>query len=190
MVKLIALLGNKGTAYEKTRHNSGWLLGDALLPHLETPPSWQEKFHGLWTKTQIEEIPLIMLKPLTYMNESGKSIGEAIRYFTIDPEETLVVHDDIETPFGMVKLQQGGGLGGHNGLRSAVQYLGSDRFFRLRIGIGRPQHADVASFVLGRFTSDEVAKLPLVMDIAVRLLESFFSQRCRQNVLPMQEKIQ
>ncbi|MHC1691660.1 MAG: aminoacyl-tRNA hydrolase [Sphaerochaetaceae bacterium] len=189
MVKLIALLGNKGTLYGRTRHNSGWLFGDALSAHVGAIPSWQEKFHGVWANLPIADTSVVLLKPLTYMNESGTSIGEACRYFHFAAEDVLVVHDDIETQFGTVKLQKGGGLGGHNGLRSTNQALGCDQFLRLRIGIGRPLHGDVASFVLGHFTPEESIQLPLILDMAVGLTESFIKERCAMETLPRQGKL-
>ena len=123
------------------------------------------------------------------MNESGKSIGEANRYFSIEPQQTIVVHDDVELPFGTCRLQLGGGLGGHNGLRSTVRHLGSDSFIRLRIGIGRPQHGEIASFVLSRFSSEEEMKLSILWGKSVELIESFISRQCRTEILPMQENI-
>lgn len=189
MVKLIALLGNKGTLYRQTRHNYGWLFGDALVDHIGTTLSWQEKFHGSWCKCMISNLPIILLKPMTFMNESGRSIGEACRYFNIASEEILVIHDDIELSFGMLKLQAGGGLAGHNGLKSTMTQLGSDRFIRLRLGIGRPIHGDVASFVLSRFSAEEEMKVPLVMQKGIGILESFLSQKCRPELLPIQENI-
>ncbi|PKL14324.1 MAG: aminoacyl-tRNA hydrolase [Spirochaetae bacterium HGW-Spirochaetae-8] len=189
MVKLIALLGNKGILYRQTRHNYGWMFGEALSDHLGTPLSWQEKFHGVWCKCMISNLPIILLKPMTFMNESGRSIGEASRYFNIGSEEILVIHDDIELSFGTVKLQAGGGLAGHNGLKSTMAQIGSDHFLRFRLGIGRPTHGDVASFVLNRFSAEEEMKVPLVMQQGIRILESFLSQKCRPELLPIQEKI-
>ncbi len=126
---------------------------------------------------------------MLFMNESGRSIGEACRYFNISPEEILVVHDDVELSFGTVKLQFGGGLAGHKGLKSTVDQIGSDRFHRLRIGIGRPTHGDVASFVLSRFSAEQEMKLPLIMLRGIGILESFLSEKCRPELLPMQENI-
>jgi PTH1 family peptidyl-tRNA hydrolase len=189
MVKLIALLGNKGTLYRSTRHNCGWLFAEALIDHVGAAPSWQEKFHGSWCKRSVSGLPVILLKPMLFMNESGRSIGEACRYFNIASEEILVVHDDVELSFGTVKLQFGGGLAGHKGLKSTVDLIGSDRFHRLRIGIGRPAHGDVASFVLSRFSAEEEMKLPLIMQRGIGILESYLGEKCRPELLPMQENI-
>lgn len=183
MIRLIAFLGNKGLPYARTRHNSGWMFLDTLLGTLETP-SWHIKFHGEYSQTTIAGKRMILLKPQTYMNESGRSIGELSRFFTIQPEEILVVHDDIELPFGTVRLQSGGGFGGHNGLRSAAREIESDRFARLRIGIGRPSTMAVATYVLRRFTAQEEAELPLVLDAAAELIVSWLETGCAAAYLP------
>jgi peptidyl-tRNA hydrolase, PTH1 family len=189
MVKLIAFLGNKGIQYRKTRHNCGWLLSDALVSYINSTAIWQEKFHAQWQKANISGQSVILLKPVLFMNESGKSIGEANRYFSIEPQETIVVHDDVELSFGTCRLQFGGGLAGHNGLRSTVQHLGSDRFLRLRIGIGRPQHGDIASFVLGRFSPEEEMKLPIIWEKCIELIETFITRQCKLENLPTQKDI-
>lgn len=146
-MKLIVFLGNPGKEYAKTRHNSGFIVCDSLFPSA----SWQTKFHGWYA----QEGETRLLKPQTYMNLSGISVGEAVRFFRLKPEEVLVVHDDLELPFGVVRLQLGGGLAGHNGLRSIKEHVGSAGFARLRIGIGRPIHGNVAQYVLSPFTKEE-----------------------------------
>lgn len=166
MVKLLVFLGNPGKQYERTRHNAGWMVCDTM--HIDSP--WQQKFHAYWAQTRGFSGQVRLLKPQTYMNESGISVSEATHFFDIQPEDVLVVHDDLELPFGTVRLQSGGGLQGHNGLRSIKQHLGTDRFLRLRIGIGRPQRGDVSSFVLSRFSPDEEIQLPLVLQKANGLL--------------------
>lgn len=157
-------MGNPGKAYINTRHNAGFLLCDFLYPGA----SWQTKFHSLYAK----EDGIILLKPQTYMNLSGIATSEATSFFHIKCEEVLVVHDDLELPLGTVKLQLGGGMGGHNGLRSIKERLGSDCFYRLRIGIGRPKHGDVALFVTSPFTEDEQITFSHVLDEAAKLLKN------------------
>lgn len=183
MIRLIVFLGNKGTQYAQTRHNSGWLFLETL-PEIQVSASWQEKFHGKWTKTQIAGTPLHAVKPMTYMNESGTCVGPMARYFSIGPEDILVVHDDIELPFGTTRLQIGGGLAGHNGLRSIQSAVGSKNFFRLRIGVGRPVRGDVASHVLGRFTQMEEAELPLIFDRSAQIMRDWIAGKCRIDDLP------
>ncbi|MGN1164438.1 MAG: aminoacyl-tRNA hydrolase [Candidatus Ornithospirochaeta sp.] len=154
MTKLIVFLGNPGKDYEKTRHNAGFLLSSVLYPSL----SWQGKFHSLYAQDGSVKI----LKPLTYMNLSGTAVSECATFFKIKCEEIIVVHDDLELPLGKAKMQSGGGLQGHNGLRNIKDRLGCDKFRRLRIGIGRPVHGDVRLFVTSPFGKDEMILLEQV----------------------------
>lgn len=167
MVKLIVFLGNPGKIYSNTRHNVGWILADQMYPTTQ----WQQKFHAETASVGAFRL----LKPQTYMNESGISVRACCDFFQIKADEVLVVHDDLELPFGTVRMQKGGGLQGHNGLRSIKTHLGSDSFLRLRIGIGRPRKGDIATFVLTPFSKEEVPVLPLLLAKAERLLKDDFS---------------
>ncbi|MDD3056881.1 MAG: aminoacyl-tRNA hydrolase [Sphaerochaeta sp.] len=167
MVKLMVFLGNPGREYARTRHNVAWMVCDHLHPNL----SWSVKFHAQLAS----EATVRLLKPQTYMNESGKSVRAALDFYNLEPTEILVIHDDLELPYGTLRLQAGGGLQGHNGLKSIKQHAGSDQFLRLRIGIGRPKHGSVASYVLERFTAEEEVSLPLVLDLASTMLRGDFS---------------
>ncbi len=167
MVKLMAFLGNPTREYSLTRHNVGFQLAD----HLYGALSWSSKFHG---KTASDK-GIFLLKPETYMNESGRSVRAAMDFYNLDIEQLLVVHDDLELPFGTLRLQQGGGLGGHKGLRSIVQHLSDDAFLRLRIGIGRPQHGSVSAWVLSRFDSVEEAQLSDLFSLSEALLTGSYS---------------
>ena len=166
MAKLIVFLGNPGLQYRQTRHNVAWLVCDSLCDMLSgTVPqiSWQSKFHGLYCK----QGDSILLKPQTFMNESGISVQEASKFYNIDPKQVMVVHDDIELEFGKVKAQLGGGMGGHNGLRSVKQHLGTDQFRRLRVGVGRPDaRVQVADHVLGRFSPVEERLIGSILECA------------------------
>lgn len=164
MIKLIAYLGNPGKDYEKTRHNAGYMLFDELYGYEQT----QSKFHSLYFKKG----NVHMIKPLTYMNLSGTAVSEAASFFKLKPEEILVVHDDLELPLGEVKLQKGGGLQGHNGLRSIKERIGSAEFHRLRIGIGRPKYGDVRVYVTSNFTDDERITLSQAFVKAERLMKT------------------
>ena len=175
MVKLMVFLGNPGREYARTRHNVGWMVCDHLFPNL----SWSTKFHAQLAR----ETVVSLLKPQTYMNESGKSVRAALDFYHLEPKDILVVHDDLELPYGTLRLQAGGGLQGHNGLKSIKQHVGSDAFLRLRIGIGRPNHGSVASYVLERFTSEEEISLPLVLDLASTMLNGDFSRLPVTNTL-------
>jgi PTH1 family peptidyl-tRNA hydrolase len=116
------------------------------------------------------------LKPLTFMNLAGESARAMGDFFKISPESWVAIHDDIDLPFGEIRFQKGGGLGGHNGLRSLKTHWGTDQFYRLRVGIGRPARGDVASFVLGRFTPDEEIELDRVLDQAGKELDAALSR--------------
>jgi len=163
----VVFLGNPGREYERTRHNAGFLVADRWMR--DAP--WQQKFKGSWATVTLAGRKFGLLRPNTFMNLAGESVRAAADFFKITPQAWLAVHDDIELPFGEVRLQVGGGLGGHNGLRSLRQHLGTDGFHRLRIGVGRPVHGDVAAFVLGRFTPDEEIELERILDRAAETLE-------------------
>jgi peptidyl-tRNA hydrolase, PTH1 family len=153
---LVVGLGNPGREYEQTRHNVGWLVADELARRHGS--SFRSKFSGRLAETRVDGLRLALLKPETYMNDSGRSLSAAARFFKADPESVLVVHDDVDLEPGRLQARLGGGLAGHNGLRSIVQALGSQDFLRLRIGVGRPGRGDrrsVADYVLARFEPDE-----------------------------------
>jgi peptidyl-tRNA hydrolase, PTH1 family len=149
---LVAGLGNPGREYERTRHNAGWLVADELARR--HGGSFRGKFSGQFAETRLEELRLALLKPETYMNVSGRSIGAARKFFKVEPADVLVVHDDVDLEPGRLQARFGGGLAGHNGLRSIAQSLGTNDFLRLRIGVGRPGRGDrrsVADYVLDEF---------------------------------------
>jgi len=149
---LVAGLGNPGREYERTRHNVGWLVVDELARR--HGGSFRGKFSGQLAETRLDDLRLALLKPETYMNESGRSIGAARKFFKVEPGDLLVVHDDVDLEPGRLQARLGGGLAGHNGLRSIAQALGAKDFLRLRIGVGRPGRGDrrsVADHVLNEF---------------------------------------
>ena len=149
---LVAGLGNPGREYAETRHNVGFMVADELAGR--HGGSWRGKFSGELSEVRADGIRLALLKPQTYMNESGRSVGAAARFFKVDPEALIVVHDDVDLASGRVQVRLGGGLAGHNGLRSVAQQLGTSEFGRVRIGVGRPERGDqrpVADFVLSPF---------------------------------------
>jgi PTH1 family peptidyl-tRNA hydrolase len=153
---LVAGLGNPGREYERTRHNAGWLVLDELARR--HGGSWRSKFSGSLAEVRLGELRLALLKPETYMNESGRSVGAAARFFKVPAEQVLVVHDDVDLEAGRLQARSGGGLAGHNGLRSLAQHLGSQDFLRLRIGVGRPGRGDprsVSDWVLSNFAPEE-----------------------------------
>jgi peptidyl-tRNA hydrolase, PTH1 family len=152
---LIAGLGNPGREYAATRHNAGWMVVDELARR--HGGSWRSKFSGQLAETRLDGSRVALVKPETYMNESGKSIAAAARFFKVPVEAVLVVHDDVDLDEGRLQARAGGGLAGHNGLRSIAQALGSQEFLRLRIGVGRPGRGDrrsVADYVLAPFAPE------------------------------------
>ncbi len=161
-MKLVVGLGNPGPKYAKTRHNAGFFVVDELRA-LCGFPEWKEKFSGEWSKGTLAGEDVVLLKPMTYMNESGKSVQPAVAFFHVDIKQAatnmLVIHDELDLTFADVRLKVGGGHAGHNGLRSIMSVLGGD-FARVRVGIGRPPAGfvgDVADYVLQAFEPVEAA---------------------------------
>jgi PTH1 family peptidyl-tRNA hydrolase len=153
MIRLYAFLGNVGAEYAENRHNAAWLFLDSLP--MSGGLSWSRKFKGLCAQVETDGERAYFLKPETFMNLSGESIRELARFHRIEPSEIMIVHDEIELPFGTISFKRSGGLGGHNGLRSAVACLGTNEFLRFRIGVGRPAHGDIAGYVLSDFNPEE-----------------------------------
>ena len=152
---LVAGLGNPGAAYARTRHNIGWLVADEVARRYEG--SFRSKFSGQLSEVRIDGRRVALLEPETFMNDSGRSIAGAVRFFKVDPADLLVVHDDVDLDEGRLQVRSGGGLAGHNGLRSIAQALGTQEFLRLRIGVGRPGRGDprsVADWVLSAFAPE------------------------------------
>ena len=155
---LVAGLGNPGREYAAHRHNVGFMVCDELARRRGA--SFRGKFSGELAETRIEGRRVALLKPQTYMNESGRSIGAAVRFFKVEPTALLVVHDEVDLEPGRLQARAGGGLAGHNGLRSIAKALGTQEFLRLRVGVGRPGRGDrrpVADFVLSSFDAADDA---------------------------------
>jgi peptidyl-tRNA hydrolase, PTH1 family len=153
---LVAGLGNPGPEHARDRHNVGWMVVDELARRRDV--SFKAKFNGRLGETRVDDQRLALLKPETFMNESGRSISAAARFYKVPVENVLVVHDEVDLDLGRLQARAGGGLAGHNGLRSIAQLLGSPEFLRLRVGVGRPGRGDpreVADFVLSPFESHE-----------------------------------
>ncbi|MEN9216529.1 MAG: aminoacyl-tRNA hydrolase [Gloeomargarita sp. HHBFW_bins_162] len=165
--QLIVGLGNPGSKYELTRHNIGFMAVDLLAK--EWGISWQEKtkLHG-WIAQGND---VILLKPNTYMNHSGQAVQAVCHWFKIMPRYVLVIYDDLDLPFGKIRLRKNGSAGGHNGMKSIIQHLGTQEFPRLRIGIGRPLVGDSAHYVLEPFNSEQKEKLPRILAEVVKVIE-------------------
>ncbi len=153
-VKLVVGLGNPGTKYQGTRHNIGYELVDRLAEG-GSSSTFSRKFEGLCTEIEIDYRRVMLLKPETFMNLSGRSVGQAVRFLKLPLTDVLVTCDDLSLPLGKLRLRPGGTDGGQKGLRDIINHLGSDQFPRLRIGIGDREQADAADFVLSRFRSTE-----------------------------------
>ena len=155
-IRLIVGLGNPGKEYEKTRHNAGFRWVDAIAERKHASWKRETKFSGYTAKVTEDGQDFALLKPATYMNESGRSVAAFLRFFRIEPARMLIVHDELDLPPGTVKLKKGGGTGGHNGLTDIVEALDTKDFWRLRIGIGHPGHKDlVADYVLHESRREE-----------------------------------
>ena len=149
-MKLIAGLGNPGAKYAGHRHNIGFMAVDRIAEDHGFPP-WRSKFQGMLAEGRLGAERVALLKPTTFMNESGRSVGEAVRFFKLEPDEVIVLHDELDLAPGRCKVKRGGGHAGHNGLRSLGAHIGPD-FVRVRLGIGHPGHKDrVPGYVLHDF---------------------------------------
>jgi PTH1 family peptidyl-tRNA hydrolase len=153
MIRLYAFLGNQGREHQGNRHNVAWHFLESLPLFGEL--RWERKFKGRYAQWEGPQGRLWFLMPETYMNASGDSAAELMRFFQIAPTEVLAIHDELEMAFGSFGFKLGGGLGGHNGLRSLEARLGTRDFARLRFGIGRPDHDDVAGYVLSDFSREQ-----------------------------------
>jgi len=172
---LVAGLGNPGREYVRNRHNVGWMVVDELARRHDG--SFRGKFSGQLSEIRLGDLRLALLKPETYMNESGRSLAAAVRFFKVDPGALLVVHDDVDLEPERLQARLGGGLAGHNGLRSIAQALGTQDFLRLRIGVGRPGRGDrrpVADYVLSDF--DELTDVDALVSRAADAVETIASE--------------
>jgi len=165
-VKLIAGLGNPGEQYQSSRHNLGFLTLDYLAGRHDIPLK-KQGFEALFGKGKIGNERVLLAKPQTYMNLSGIAIERLVSYFRVDIKDLIVVHDDLDLPFETIRLKKGGGEGGHKGLMSIVQHVGSADFIRVRIGIGKPMRkAMVEKYVLSPFAEEEQNAVPSILAVA------------------------
>ena len=171
-MKLIVGLGNPGSKYLLTRHNIGFLGIDALASIYGVSFSTEHKSQT--TKIRVGSDLALLVKPQTYMNDSGEAVQSIMAYYKITEENLLVLHDEVDQPFGEIKYQKDRGHGGHNGIRDIHSKIGTKNYTRLRIGVGRPNgKMDVASFVLQNFSNDEQKDMPLIIDECARSIENF-----------------
>ena len=169
---LIVGLGNPGEKYERTRHNVGFLVVDALAERLGVPVQ-KLKHRALTNTVRLAGQKALLMKPVTFMNLSGEAVGDAARFYKLPPERVLVISDDTALPLGKLRLRKGGSAGGHNGLKSIVQHLGTDEGPRLRLGVGekpRPDY-DMADWVLGRLQGEDWKAMEAAVDRAADAVE-------------------
>ena len=155
---LVVGLGNPGPQYAKNRHNYGFLVLDEIADSAAMA-GWQEKFSGQFLRTNLAGNKLLLLKPMTYMNLSGRSVARAVHFFRIPIENVIVLHDDLDLPYDEIRIKKGGGTAGHKGIASIAQELGDTGFIRVRMGIGRPVRGEVVNYVLDNFSIEENATL-------------------------------
>lgn len=163
-MKLVIGLGNPGRDYERTRHNIGFMVVDELAWRMGDP-GWKARFKGLVAEGMLSGEKVVLLKPMTFMNLSGQSVSEAVRWYHLDLDDALVVADDLDLPFGHLRMRARGSAGGHNGLASIFQLLGTNEVTRLKVGIGRGR-GQTHAHVLGRFTAEQERDLPIVIQEA------------------------
>ncbi len=170
-MKIIIGLGNPGRKYARTRHNAGFMAVDELARSLHIDVA-QEKYHALIGRARIDSEEAVLVKPQTYMNESGRAAGSIVRDTYAAFSDIIVVHDELDLALGSVRVKVAGGHGGHNGLRSIIEHLGSSEFIRVRIGIGRPPDADAADYVLRPFLAEELRVVPDIMARAAEAVKA------------------
>lgn len=170
-VHLVVGLGNPGPKYAQNRHNAGFMVVD-LLAQRWGVSGFREKFDGWFTRVNVGDAEVVLLKPLTFMNLSGRSVQPAAHFFKVPAECLLCIHDELDLPFGTVRLKRGGGVAGHKGLRSIVERMGSEEFGRCRVGIGRPGHGRVEPYVLSDFNALEREAIEEVLGRAADAVEA------------------
>ena len=182
-MKLIVGLGNPEPRYETTRHNAGFLMADLLVE--KAGAKWEghsARFHGWVGKGSLLGEACVFLKPMTYMNLSGRSVGAVMRFYKLEAKDVIVLFDDVDVPSGNVKARAGGGHGGHNGVRSIIDETGETEFHRIKLGVGRPPgQRETADWVLGRMTDQELLALQneMMKEVEIRLKGIFDQARKR-----------
>jgi PTH1 family peptidyl-tRNA hydrolase len=187
-VKLIVGLGNPGPKYQLTRHNIGFLFIDALVEVFDGPRKFKDEFKSQTQKIKIGDEQAVVCKPQTFMNLSGEAVQPLMKFYNLETKDLLVVHDEVDQPFGTMKFAVKRGHGGHNGIRNIHQMLGTDDYARLRMGVGRPpvlvdnegepigKTIDVADWVLQNFSKTEMAKIPAFMELGIQGVETWVPQ--------------
>lgn len=174
---IIACLGNMGREYENTRHNIGFLVADRLIEKRDLRCN-RLRFRALTEVIDFGGTKALLMLPQTYMNNSGEAVGEAARFYKIPPERVLVIYDDIAIPLGKVRVRGSGSAGGHNGIKSIIAHLGSDKFPRVKVGVGSPENPDydLADWVLGSFSQAERKVINDTLDKAIGAAETLIEK--------------
>ena len=174
---LVVGLGNPGDKYENTRHNVGFLTVDQIAEQLRVPVQ-KLKYRALTNTVELGGQKVLLMKPVTYMNLSGEAVGEAARFYKIPPEHVLVISDDVSLPLGRLRVRKGGSAGGHNGLKSIIQHLGTDQFPRVKIGVGEKPHPDydMADWVLSKFTGEDLKTITAAVERAAKAVECLIAE--------------
>ncbi|WP_431238967.1 aminoacyl-tRNA hydrolase [Mycolicibacterium aichiense] len=169
---LVVGLGNPGPQYAKTRHNLGFLVADVLAGRIGAQFKVHKRSGAEIVTGRLAHRPVVLAKPRTYMNESGRQVGPLAKFYSVMPADIIVIHDELDIDFGRIRLKLGGGEGGHNGLRSVANALGTKNFHRVRIGVGRPPgRKDPAAYVLEPFTAAERTEVPAICEQAADATE-------------------
>jgi PTH1 family peptidyl-tRNA hydrolase len=190
MIQLIVGLANPGTEYEKTRHNAGAWLVEALADEAHAVLRPAAQFQGLHCMTQLHSHPCHLFVPTTFMNHSGQAVQALASYYKIAPAAILVLHDEIDLPAGEVRLKFDGGHGGHNGLRDVIQHLGTNQFYRLRIGVGHPGNSkEVVDYVLKPPKKAEREQIDLALQEASKIMSLVLSGEYQKAMHQLHTKI-
>ena len=178
---LIAGLGNPEAKYDGTRHNAGFAALDYLSGKWGISVS-KTKFQGLWGQGEVDSHKVVLLKPLTYMNLSGESVGEAARFYKVPADHVVVISDDVSLPAGKLRIRKSGSAGGHNGLKNIIQHLGTDGFPRIKIGVGMPAHPDheMIDWVIGVPSQAERKILVESFETAIKAAEDIIENGCQK----------
>ena len=174
--RFIAGLGNLGPEYERTRHNIGFLLLDALLAKSGARAGWRVKQGAATAEIEFEGRRVTLIKPLEFMNLSGPPIARIMQFVKAEPSELIVAHDDIDLPFGMIRIRPDGSDGGHRGIRSIIDALATEQVVRLKLGVGRPENGEVRDWVLERFSKQECAEEPAFLEKGIDALQCLFRE--------------
>ena len=175
-MKIIVGLGNPGSEYAKTRHNVGFMMIDALAQHLNIN-LWKDKFNAQIAEGRIGSEKVILVKPQTYMNNSGEAVGPLMRWYKLTPEDIIVAHDDMDIPAGTIRIRKKGSSGGHNGIKSLIAHVGSENFARVRLGIGRPLPGwTVVNHVLAPFPAEDKVEVDKAIKYLIPAIECIVTQ--------------